>query len=644
MLVALLLALAGCGDDGSDTARRDGGRDDGSDGGDVARDLGADGERDGGGVVDGGPPCESSPIHGEGEPLAALDECGRLSYGLYANQGESEVVQRLPDFSFAGYGGGGVALPTVAEAVRVAPGDGDDRARIQAAIDEVQARTPDGSGFRGAVVLDAGTYQVGDTLRITESGVVLRGQGQGTDGTVLVATRTAQHDLIVVEGSGGLRSDGAAERIVTTHVPVGATSFRVASTEPFAVGDRIGVVRTPNQDWIDDLDMARWGWTPSSYEITFERTIVDIEGDELTIDVPIVDAMRAAHGGGEVFVADTSRRIAQVGVEGLRLVSEFDGAEDEDHGWKAVRLRDVADGWVRDVTAVHFGYSAVSVEGDSRFVTVQDSAMLEPVSVVTGGRRYSFNVSGATGVLFQRCYSELARHDFVSGARVPGPNVWLDCYSRASSNDDGPHHRWATGLLFDNVRSHELHVENRQDSGSGHGWSGGQTLFWNSLAEGLRSFAPLGAMNWVVGSHGEQQPGQWTTEEPLGWYESYDRPVEPRSLYLSQLRDRLGMTAVEAVTIPAQREGRIWDLLAGWAGEGALVAADAATGDAGCDGGVASGLACCAASCGSCGGTGCGGRPGGADACCSSGVLHSGRSCADHEAPCVLDPAFAPLD
>ena len=106
-----------------------------------------------------------------------------------------------------------------------------------------------------------------------------------------------------------------------------------------------------------------------------------------------------------------------------------------------------------------------------------------------------FNVSDGIGNLFQRCYSEEARHDFVTGSRVTGPNVWLDSLSLDSTNDDGPHHRWSTGVLLDNVLSFKMHVENRHDSGSGHGWSGAQVLFWNGLAEAIRCDAPRGAMN-----------------------------------------------------------------------------------------------------------------------------------------------------
>ncbi len=389
--------------------------------------------------------------------------------------------------------------------------------------------------------------------------------------------------------------------------------------------------------------MDAWGWTPDAYTIGHERRIAAIDGDTVTVDVPLVDALEERYGGGALFLADLSRRIEEVGVEDLRLVSEHRGATDEDHGWRAVVFQRVANSWVRRVTAVRFGYAAVSLHDQSSFNTVEECAMLEPVSEVRGGRRYSFNLSGGTGNLFQRCYSEEARHDFVSGARTTGPNVWLDCYSRDSFSDDGPHHRWATGLLFDNLASRWLHVENREDSGTGHGWSGAQTLFWNGVAEGVRCDAPLSAMNWTVGSMGEQQEGQWAPEEPFGWWESPGDPVEPRSLYLQQLQDRLGPAAVRAVTTPEQRAGRLWARLAAWAGEGRLAEAPPTAGDPECAGGLRRGLACCAARCGSCGGSGCGSRPGGADACCTGRIGESGRSCHAFEPPCILDPAFEPI-
>jgi hypothetical protein len=92
------------------------------------------------------------------------------------------------DFSNAGYGGGGVALPNVQARVAVEPGEGDDSARIQAAIDQVSAMPQNAEGIRGAVLLKRGRFEVGTTLVIRASGVVLRGEGRGEDGTILFAS------------------------------------------------------------------------------------------------------------------------------------------------------------------------------------------------------------------------------------------------------------------------------------------------------------------------------------------------------------------------------------------------------------------------------------------------------------------------
>ena len=240
-------------------------------------------------------------MHGLASPLVLIDPtCGKLSYGLYASEGQSNAAHLLPDFSFAGYEGGGVAIPDIPTAVTVNPQPGDDYAAIQAALDAVAAMTPDVNGFRGAVLLTAGTYEVSDTLVMAADGVVLRGEGQGSAGTVLVATKAEQHDLIQISnGSGGISEVGGTRVDITSPlVPVGGLSFAVTDASGFTVGDTVVVIRTPNQASLDALDMGQWGWTPSSYEIDFEREITAIVGDTITVDIPIVDAMESQYGGG----------------------------------------------------------------------------------------------------------------------------------------------------------------------------------------------------------------------------------------------------------------------------------------------------------------------------------------------------------
>ena len=267
--------------------------------------------------------------------------------------------------------------------------------------------------------------------------------------------------------------------------------------------------------------------------------------------------------------------------------------------------------------------------------------MLDPKSQITGGRRYSFNISDGVGNLFQRCYARSGRHNFVSGSRTTGPNVWLDCLASNPLNDEGPHHRWATGLLFDNIKSRDINVQNRTNSGTGHGWTSGQTLFWNVEAQRIICDSPSGAMNYVVGSVGQLTESRYSPEEPQCFVISHDEPVSPRSLYLAQLQDRLGEDAVHHVTTAEQRSGRIWRQLANWAGEGLL--ADAPTvnlsnaPDPDCDRGIQSGNVCCSLQCGACGGSGCGSRPGGSSECCTGRIRSDNSSCSDGPAPCVID-------
>ena len=75
---------------------------------------------------------------------------------------------------------------------------------------------------------------------------------------------------------------------------------------------------------------------------------------------------------------------------------------------------------MRNITAQYFGYSAVSVGSGAKWLTVADSQCLDPISLIDGGRRYSFNNDGAECTLFVNNYARGGRHDFVFGASVKG--------------------------------------------------------------------------------------------------------------------------------------------------------------------------------------------------------------------------------
>ena len=74
--------------------------------------------------------------------IAGLIVAASLAGASHA-QTQPDFVALIPpiDFSHAGYRGGGVAPPVPPVVIRVQPGEGDDTARILAALDQA-ARTP----------------------------------------------------------------------------------------------------------------------------------------------------------------------------------------------------------------------------------------------------------------------------------------------------------------------------------------------------------------------------------------------------------------------------------------------------------------------------------------------------------------------
>ena len=198
-------------------------------------------------------------------------------------------------------------------------------------------------------------------------------------------------------------------------------------------------------------------------------------------------------------------------------------------------------GWVRDITARHFGYSAVNLENGSKHMTVYRSTSLDPVSIVTGSRRYSFNNDGQMNLVME-CRARSGRHDFVTGARIGGPNVFVDGVAELAHNDIGPHQRWASGVLYDRiVTDGQLNVQNRLHRGSGHGWSGINHVVWNSKAATAVVQSPqVSGTNYMIGFQGEKATG-FSPESPDGIWEGHNRPgLTPASLYRAQLQARGG--------------------------------------------------------------------------------------------------------
>ena len=452
----------------------------------------------------------------------------------------------IPDFSRVGYQQGQTKPPAVTVVKTVFPNSGNDQQAIQTAIDAVAAMPMDKNGFRGAVLVKAGTYKIPGTLRIGASGIVLRGEGPAT---ILVATGKGQRKLIVAGGTGELKEiAGTRRRIDQTYVPVGTFSFNVASTQGLKIGDSIIVYRPATKKWIEDIQMDRIErrdstsrqWDPAEYGLHYERVITGISKNRITIDNPIVMVMEEQYGGGEIYQYSFDGRIWNVGVEQLTCESEYSGDEDEDHGWDAIFFNRLVNGWVANVTAKYFGYSCVNLGYQARNVTVFNCSYLSPKSKITGSRRYSFNNDGQLNLVGD-CFASEGRHDYVTGARVCGPNVFYNCKSVMAKADIGPHHRWASGTLFDNIITDgEINVQDRGNWGTGHGWAGVTQVIWNCTVSRAAIQNPwTSGKNYVIGLSGASYDGR-LKGRPVAIWEGTNQPgLTPASLYIAQLQEAI---------------------------------------------------------------------------------------------------------
>jgi hypothetical protein len=472
------------------------------------------------------------------QPPVAADKNGKLIYAIAANG------DRIPDYSYCGYMASEQAIPFVPVKVVVPIKAGDATLRIQAALDYVAGLPIDKNGFRGAVLLNKGVYQVSGSLKIKASGVVLRGSGMASGGTTLLAAGTDRETFIHITGNSD-RQIAKEIRITDAYVPVNANILHVASEADIKAGDMILIHRPSTQTWINTIktnhfggDLTALAWKPGERDIYWDRKVISKDGNTITLDAPLTTALDTAldtaYGGGFVTSYQWPGRITQVGLENLKLQSAYDAVnlKDEAHRWMAVTMENVCDAWVREVTFEHFAGSAVFIAPTGNRITVEDCKSLTPVSEIGGQRRNTFLTMGGQ-TLFQRLYSERGFHDFATGYCAPGPNAFVQCMSTGSLSFSGGIDSWASGVLFDiaNIDGQPLSYMNRGQDGQGAGWSAANSLFWNCTAARVDCYQPPTAQNWAFGT--------WAQFAGDGYWSTSNSTINPRSFYYTQLANRL---------------------------------------------------------------------------------------------------------
>ena len=462
---------------------------------------------------------------------------------------DDEQGNRILDFSYCGYKSSEQDIPDVRNTVFVSWTAGDNTARIQRAIDYVASLVPDASGFRGAVLLDQGEFSLSESLRIAASGIVLRGVNK--EKTILLKKGVDRGALIYMEGTDDLNTLDTLQ-VLSKYVPVNARTLEVASGTSLRKGDRVMVNRPSEKDWIASLGcdifgggIGALGWKEGDMDLSWDRTVTEVNGNQITLDAPLTVALNATYGTSTVTVYQWNGRIRNCGVENMTLISDYDKRypKDEDHCWTGISIEDAEDCWVRRVNFKHFAGSAVIVQRTGSQITVEDCISREPVSEIGGMRRCTFYTLGQQ-TLFQRCYSEHGIHDFAAGYCAAGPNAFVQCDSYESLNFSGSIDAWACGLLFDvvNIDGHNLSFKNLGQDKNGAGWNTANSLFWQCTAAEIECYTPAkDAMNRAYGC--------WAQFSGDGEWAQSNNHVQPRSIFYAQLEERLQKKCAERARI-----------------------------------------------------------------------------------------------
>ena len=312
-----------------------------------------------------------------------------------------------------------------------------------------------------------------------------------------------EHFLYLVSPQGSSPSVKEAVSVAEEYCPVGRFWVEVENPGLFAIGDEVVVERPHNAAWLSDVGMDRIAsngrekkpvkqWIDGNMKMRWTRRVTDIRGKRLYFDAPLVQSLDKNYGGGTVCKYRLTRAHG-CGIEKLTLDSDYDpavrnqdGVEiDEEHAWWGMYFVSCEDCFAREVTVTHFGYAAAMLSAGTRCVTVEDCSFVNPVSLPTMARRYGFAIQGAELCLVKKCYCEKSAIGFATNTKAGGPNVYTQCQGPDMRTGAGPHQRWSTGTLFDCCyNSAGFRVTDHGNAGTGHGWTGVNTIFWNVETEG----------------------------------------------------------------------------------------------------------------------------------------------------------------
>jgi hypothetical protein len=482
---------------------------------------------------------------------------------LWGNDGSAWTpASRLPDFSFAGYHGGGVPPPSPAVAASVkdfgAAGDGrtDDAEAFRKAI---------AATAKGVIQIPAGRYVLKSQVALDKGGVVLRGAGIGK--TVLVVPQSLEqiHGARPVDKtksqwafSGGfieLKGSVKSQKLAEVAIPAKRGDCRLELKQAAGLVPGAWVRLLMNND--PELGRVVHAGQAEAAETTRREVknfcdrvvqVVAVEGKTITIDRPLRLEVRPEW---QAEIWSWKPQVEESGIESLSF--EFAGTPKRPHlqeeGFNAIQMHNVANCWVRDIELVDAdngviasncrfctiaGLRARAVKREGKSDTGHHAMWATGKSqdcLFTGFRletRYVHDLTvegGANGNVFER--GQGVSIDFDHHSNAPYENLFTEL------DVGSPRRLWNCG--------------GRQDRGP---HTGARTTFWNIA--GKPGEKPPAVPDWpqinVIGLSGCQAVANGNRQ----WIETCADGVTPPNLYRAQLQRRLGQKnpATPATTVP----------------------------------------------------------------------------------------------
>jgi hypothetical protein len=481
----------------------------------------------------------------------------------------------LTDYSYAGYEHGEKGIPDVQGPVFKVTDYGakaDDAISDEDAIRKAVAEAEKAGG--GVVLFPAGKFLIwadrnkADVIRISKSGVVIRGAGCGKGGTVIRAIHsgyrmgpyavpkgTKDPDgkddwskipyFFMFEGVEGGKKEAGKSTAVIGAVKRGSFTVPVKSTEGFNVGQWVVLkAATPK---LDAELMCGLQPDPTWTRIIKDGSsmselhqVMEIQGESLILKEPVLVNL-GADFEAKIFPVTL---IEQVGVEDMALQGGWRGAfvhhrsALDDEGWDGIQFKGVANGWVRRCSFLNLNTG----------VYLRDSAACSILENRFAGNKGHYDVAIRSNCSFNMMglteETTAPQHGASTGNRSAGTVVWRWLMSKASTVDSHGNGPYAT--LIDRV------------DGGTMTRSGGPApsfpnhlrwmVFWNFFYDSDDE-QPINFWNYekgkeakfvkplFVGLHGKPVK---LKEDSVEANECSGAPVTPESLYEAQLKLRLG--------------------------------------------------------------------------------------------------------